>query len=129
MPIQSFFVFFVFFSCSWHCMTICFHPYQWHIATICFIHPQRRNVTTLMVGLKKRSHTQKSHPKVVNPRDIAGERKKKKKKKALFICIQKLPLALMQICFLLLFPLCSQLFLWGSPFLVRFFAYETVFFF
>ena len=35
-----------------------------------------------MVGLKKkRSHTQKSHPKVVNPRDIAGERTKKKKKK------------------------------------------------
>ena len=30
--------------------------------------------------IKKRSHTQKSHPKVVNPRDIAGERKKKKKK-------------------------------------------------
>ena len=68
-------------------------------------HPRRRNVTTLMVGLKKTkpvtyakispksgepqrymvglkkkknwSHTQKSHPKVVNPRDIAGERKKK----------------------------------------------------
>ena len=31
--------------------------------------------------IKKRSHTQKSHPKVMNPRDIAGERKKKKKKK------------------------------------------------
>ena len=44
-------------------------------------HPRKRNVTTLMVGLKKRSHTQKSHPKVVNPRDIGGERKKKKKKK------------------------------------------------
>ena len=29
--------------------------------------------------IKKRSHTQKSHPKVVNPRDIAGERKKNKK--------------------------------------------------
>ena len=28
--------------------------------------------------IKKRSHTQKSHPKVVNPRDIAGERQKKK---------------------------------------------------
>ena len=27
--------------------------------------------------IKKRSHTQKSHPKVVNPRDTAGERKKK----------------------------------------------------
>ena len=37
--------------------------------------------------IKKRSHTQKSHPKVVNPRDIAGERKKKKKKKN---CIQQL---------------------------------------
>ena len=44
-------------------------------------HPRRRNVTTLMVGLKKRSHMQKSHPKVVNPRDIAGERKKTKNKK------------------------------------------------
>ena len=42
-------------------------------------HPRRRNVTTLMVGLKNRSHTQKSHPKVVNPRDIAGERKKKQR--------------------------------------------------
>ena len=31
--------------------------------------------------IKKQSHTQKSHPKVVYPRDIAGERKKKKKKK------------------------------------------------
>ena len=39
-------------------------------------HPRRRNVTTLIVGLKNGSHTQKSHPKVVNPRDIAGERKK-----------------------------------------------------
>ena len=27
--------------------------------------------------IKKRSHTQKSHPKMVNPRDKAGERKKK----------------------------------------------------
>ena len=45
-------------------------------------HPRRRNVTTLMVGLKKkRSHTQTSHPKVVKPRDIAGERKKKTKTK------------------------------------------------
>ena len=30
--------------------------------------------------IKKQSHMQKSHPKVVNPRDIAGERTKKKKK-------------------------------------------------
>ena len=44
-------------------------------------HPRRRNVTTLMVGFKKRSHKQKSHPKVANPRDIAGERKKTKKQK------------------------------------------------
>ena len=43
-------------------------------------HPRRQNVTTLMVRLKKRSYTQKSHPKVVNPRDIAGERNQKKKK-------------------------------------------------
>ena len=43
-------------------------------------HPRIRDVTTLMVGLKKRSHTQKSHPKVVIPRDIAGERKEKKKR-------------------------------------------------
>ena len=35
----------------------------------------------LNAWIKKWSHTQKSHPKVVNPRDIAGERKKKKKKK------------------------------------------------
>ena len=39
-------------------------------------HPQRRN--TLNGWIKKRPHKQKSHPKVVNPRDIAGERKKKK---------------------------------------------------
>ena len=31
--------------------------------------------------IEKWSHTQKSHPKVVNSRDIAGERTKKKKKK------------------------------------------------
>ena len=39
-------------------------------------------VTTLMIGLKKKQngHIRKNlHPKVVNPRDIAGERKKKKK--------------------------------------------------
>ena len=62
-------------------------------------HPRRWNVTTLMVGLKKQSHMQKSHPRVVNPRDIAGERKKKKKKKnpvemtlasiQCFICVRK----------------------------------------
>ena len=40
--------------------------------------------------IKKRSHTQKSHPKVVNPRDIAGERKKKNKTKKLGIIVLKL---------------------------------------
>ena len=49
-------------------------------------HPRRRNVTNLMVGLKKRSPTQKSHPKVVNPRDIPGERKKKKNNKTNKLC-------------------------------------------
>ena len=46
--------------------------------------------------IKKRSHTQKSHPKVVNPRDIAGERqkkKKKKKKKKLLMCLSLMPLS------------------------------------
>ena len=43
--------------------------------------------------IKKRSHTQKSHPKVVNPRDIVGEpppppQKKKKKKKKLKVQLQ-----------------------------------------
>ena len=28
--------------------------------------------------IKKRSHTQKSHPKMVNPRDIAGERRRRR---------------------------------------------------
>ena len=36
-------------------------------------HPRRRNVTTLMVGLKNGHIRRKSHPKMVNPRDIAGE--------------------------------------------------------
>ena len=31
--------------------------------------------------IKKQSHTQKSHPKVVNPRDIAGERQKNNNQK------------------------------------------------
>ena len=43
-------------------------------------HPRRRNVTTLMVGLKN-GHIRKNLTQRVNPRDIAGERKKKKKKK------------------------------------------------
>ena len=57
-------------------------------------HPRRRNVTTLMVGFKKWAHTQKSHPKVVNPRDIAGEHththtQKKTRKKHKWICSTK----------------------------------------
>ena len=44
-------------------------------------HPRRRNVTTLMVGLKNGHIRKNLTQKVVNPRDIAGERKKKKKKK------------------------------------------------
>ena len=44
-------------------------------------HPRRRNVTVSMVGLKKkRSHTQKSHPKMVNPRDISRERRRRRKR-------------------------------------------------
>ena len=36
-------------------------------------HPRRRNVTTSMNGLKMVTYSQNS-PKMVNPRDIAGER-------------------------------------------------------
>ena len=39
-------------------------------------HPRRRNVTTLMVGLKNGHIRKNLTQKVVNPRDIAGERKK-----------------------------------------------------
>ena len=35
-------------------------------------HPRRRNVATLMVGLKNGHIRKTSHPKVVNPRDIAA---------------------------------------------------------
>ena len=36
--------------------------------------PSRKTECDYLNGwIKKRSHTQKSHPKVVNPRDIAGE--------------------------------------------------------
>ena len=31
--------------------------------------------------IKKRSHTQKSHPKMVNPRDIAGERRRRSRRR------------------------------------------------
>ena len=34
-------------------------------------HPRRRNVTTSMVGLKKRSHTQISHPKLCSPETLS----------------------------------------------------------
>ena len=42
-------------------------------------HPWRRNVTTLMVGLKNGHIRKKSHPKMVNPRDIAGERRRRRR--------------------------------------------------
>ena len=39
--------------------------------------------------IKKRSHTQKSHPKVVNPRDTARKRKiKKNKKRDAHLCFE-----------------------------------------
>ena len=41
-------------------------------------HPRRRNVTTLMVGLKKRSHTQKFHPKSGEPQRYSWGTQKKK---------------------------------------------------
>ena len=44
-------------------------------------HPRRRNATTLMVGLENGHIRKNLTQKVVNPRDIAGERQKKKKKK------------------------------------------------
>ena len=51
-------------------------------------HPRRRNVTTLMVGFKKKKKKKKTGhirknltPKMVNPRDISGERKTKNKTK------------------------------------------------
>ena len=47
-----------------------------------------------MAGLNKRSRTQKSHPKVVNPRDVAGERKKKKKKKKKTFILHAMPMFL-----------------------------------
>ena len=47
---------------------------------------------------KKRSHTQKSHPKVVNPRDIAGERTKKKKKKVKICLPSKSALTMALYC-------------------------------
>ena len=42
-------------------------------------HPRRRNVTTLMVGLKNGHMCKNLTQKVVNPRDIAGEHTKQKK--------------------------------------------------
>ena len=39
-------------------------------------HPRRRNATTLMVGLKKTVTQAKISSKMVNPRDIAGERRR-----------------------------------------------------
>ena len=43
--------------------------------------PSMRTECDYLSGwIEKRSYTQKSHPKVVNPRDTAGERKKNQKK-------------------------------------------------
>ena len=41
-------------------------------------HPRRRNVTTSMVGLKTVAYAEIS-PKMVNPRDIAGERRRRRR--------------------------------------------------
>ena len=53
-------------------------------------HPQRRNVITLMVGLKN-GHILKNltPPKMVNPRDIAGERRRRRNEPTKqFFCIE-----------------------------------------
>ena len=42
-------------------------------------HPRRRNVTTSLAGLKKTVTYAKISPKMVNPRDIAGERRRRRR--------------------------------------------------
>ena len=56
-------------------------PGQKSTPVYCRYYPRRRNVTTLMVGLKNGHIRKNLTQKVVNPTDIGGERKKKKKKK------------------------------------------------
>ena len=46
----------------------------------CTIHEDGMYYLNGWILKKKRSHTQKSHPKMVNPRDIAGEHRKKERK-------------------------------------------------
>ena len=50
-------------------------PKQTHSNTPSMQHPRRRNVTTSMVGFKKAVTYTKISLKMVNPRDIAGERR------------------------------------------------------
>ena len=42
-------------------------------------HPRRWNVTTSMIGLKKSATYAKISPKMVNPRDLAGERRRRRR--------------------------------------------------
>ena len=46
--------------------------------------------------ITKQSHTQKSHPKVVNPRDLAGERTHTQKKKKALLFLRQL--FMMRVC-------------------------------
>ena len=48
-------------------------------------HPQRRNVTTPMAGLKKVTYA-KISPKIVNPRDIAGNTEEKEEESRIVLC-------------------------------------------
>ena len=82
-------------------------------------HPRRRNVTTLMVGVKKRSHTQKSHQKVVNPRDIAGERKKKETSMIQFSMTMLYLRFTTSVAHIKIYTLNSQLYLSARNFDVR----------
>ena len=50
------------------------------------IHPQRQNVTTSMVGLKKKTVTYaKISPEMVKPRDIAGNAEEEKQEEEIKI--------------------------------------------
>ena len=45
--------------------------------TLSIHHPRRRNVTTSMIGIKTVTYA-KISPKMVNPRDIAGARRRRR---------------------------------------------------
>ena len=77
-------------------------------------HPTKTEYDYLNGWIKKRSHTQKSHPKVVNPRDIAREckKKKKKKKRTLSLSVCRSVWGWLRVCASLL---CVQLILHCSP--------------